>query len=361
MSKDINVDIMNMLLRHQHFVRAYENSILRTEILPILLRAKIDMERRLRSFGKQKGLNNLSKLTKYEKKLLEQKIKEIDLVIKQANDKISGALDKNLSKFAKEVEKINIGFINNALPIAISLNRIPIERLKYIIDQPLGGKKYAKRLEDNYKQAVNIIKREIAIGIASGKSMKQVSNKLVGIGKSLGGLVGEVLTHRAEMIARSEIMRVSNAVNDSIFKANDDIVKGVMWLATLDLRTCPECSALDGQQYFYEKNQKPPERPLHPQCRCIVTPILKSWKELGAKSSIAKKLDALDPGARASMTGYVPAKVRYADWFNAQPDKFKMDVLGHKRFKIYKTKKLTYDQMVKNGRWITLKDLSKFK
>jgi SPP1 gp7 family putative phage head morphogenesis protein len=358
---DVNTELMNSLLRHAHFVRAYENDILKNEILPILLRAKIDMVGKFNTMGRKKGMLNLSKLGHRQKQILKQKIEEISLIIETANAKIKGILDKDLVEFAKEVEGINLGFLKTAIPISVAFNRIPLERLKKIIDLPLGGMKYAARLERNYKEAVNVIKREIAAGIVGGESVNQVRSRLLGVGRTIGGQVGALITHRAEMIVRSEIMRVSNAVNDELFRANDDIVKGVMWLATLDSRTCPECSELDGKEYYYDRNEVPPERPLHCFCRCIVTSILKSWQELGAKGDMAKQLDKLDPGARASMTGYVPAKVHYPEWFNAQPDKFKQDVLGPKRFIQYKKKGLSYNQMVKNGRWVTLKDLNKYK
>jgi len=358
---DVNTELMNMLLRHQHFVRAYENQLLRDEILPILRQAKIDMTKKFRGFGKAIGRKNLSQLTKTEMAFLQQKIREVEVLISVASSKIQGRLDKNLPKFIKEVEKINVGFLKSALPIAVAFNRIPLERLKKLLDQPLGGEKYAARLKKNYKDAVGIMRREIAIGILGGESIPQVRRRLMGVGRGIGGKMGAIITHRAEMIARTEILRIANAVNADLYQRNDDVVKGVMWVATLDQRTCPQCAPLDGTTYFYEKNEKPPEIPQHPNCRCILSPITRSWKELGDNSKMAKQLDKLDAGARASMSGYVPAKVKYPQWFDAQPDKFKRDVLGPNRFSKYKQKGLSYNKMIKNGRWIPLKDLKNYK
>ena len=476
---NVNDDILNSILRHQHFVRAYENDVLKHKILPILVQAKKDMLKKLKDFGKKIGRKNLSQLTKLEKNLLAQTVKDLDQIIKAANLKITGKLDKEIPKFAKESEKINRMILISALPIKVAFNQVSLDHLKKLIDQPLGGKKYAERFNDNYREAVSEIEKQIGVGIVKGESMLQVRNRLIGVGKGIGGVIGDKITRRAEMIARSEIMRISNAVTDDLYRRNDDIVKGQMWVATLDSRTCvskgkievregwkdikdvevgnlvythkyrmrkvinkidserdelleirldngnsieitadhevltdkgwipvgeldvgdeikgikivskkvikkktkvyditveedhsflldgifvhncAECAPMDGTEYLYERNERPPERPLHTECRCTTVAIIKSWEELGAKGSLAKKLDALDPGARASMTGIAPAKITYPKWFDLQPDSFKKQVLGTNRFQQYKDKGLSYDKMVKNGRWITLNDLGK--
>jgi len=43
---------------------------------------------------------------------------------------------------------------------------------------------------------------------------------------------------QSSVIARTEIMRVSNSVSQAIYEANKDIIKGLEFCATLDDRTC---------------------------------------------------------------------------------------------------------------------------
>ena len=64
---DVNTKILNALLRQQHFVRAFENHILKHEILPILYKTKKDMLRKFKVYGNRIGRKNLSHLTKLEK------------------------------------------------------------------------------------------------------------------------------------------------------------------------------------------------------------------------------------------------------------------------------------------------------
>lgn len=44
------------------------------------------------------------------------------------------------------------------------------------------------------------------------------------------------------------------------------------WIATLDLKTCPQCHSRHGQ--IYETGEIPDEKPpLHPNCRCEIKPM----------------------------------------------------------------------------------------
>lgn len=80
--------------------------------------------------------------------------------------------------------------------------------------------------------------------------------------------------------------------------AADPVLKGYQHLAALDETTCLECLRLDGTMV---RAGRRPSFPLHEGCRCVVIPILKSWKELGFS------LNEIPPGTRASSLGQIPA------------------------------------------------------
>lgn len=75
--------------------------------------------------------------------------------------------------------------------------------------------------------------------------------------------------NRAMLIARTETMRAYNKVNQDQFKKYG--VAKVQWLAAKDERVCDVCGAYDGQQYPVDDH---PDIPAHPQCRCILTPVV---------------------------------------------------------------------------------------
>ena len=75
----------------------------------------------------------------------------------------------------------------------------------------------------------------------------------------------------AVTIARTEVMRVSNAAHDKCYAENRDILKGEEYLATLDERCCFTCSHYDGTVFVYEPTggetsyADRPILPMHPR------------------------------------------------------------------------------------------------
>ncbi|TCW35306.1 HK97 family phage portal protein [Laceyella sacchari] len=101
---------------------------------------------------------------------------------------------------------------------------------------------------------------------------------------------------KAEMIARSEIIRSSNAGAKATYKWAD--IRQIQWVDTDDKRTCPFCKALDGKIIGIEENfldldqefeatdndgkqvrmkasyEPVGHPPLHPSCRCTIVPVI---------------------------------------------------------------------------------------
>lgn len=89
-------------------------------------------------------------------------------------------------------------------------------------------------------------------------------------------------------------------------------------------------------------------------CRCTMTPVLKSWRELGIKG-----LKDLAPSTRASMNGQVPDSLRYGDWLKTQPLAIQQEALGVARARAFRAGDLTLGDFVdeRRGRILTLDQL----
>ncbi|MFW6002615.1 MAG: minor capsid protein [archaeon] len=152
----------------------------------------------------------------------------------------------------------------------INSNSVPIEQVDAMIESPNHGKTLYERIDDLTKHMNTIIIGLMMQGMISGKSMPDI------IGEIQKRLMGDV--RRAEVITRTEIMRASNGGIIQLYKDNSDIVKGVEYVATLDLRTCSECGSHDGDRFLWDEPR--PSLPLHPRCRCTYSPIVISVQEL---------------------------------------------------------------------------------
>ncbi len=83
---------------------------------------------------------------------------------------------------------------------------------------------------------------------------------------------------RAEMLARTEMLRSSNLGAAAIDDMNADILRGWEWITARDDLVGPDCAALDGRVFRLGERARPP---LHPNGRCSTLPVLKSARELG--------------------------------------------------------------------------------
>lgn len=85
----------------------------------------------------------------------------------------------------------------------------------------------------------------------------------------------ELLTARAETIARTEIMEALNAGQDAAWAQaqeagllSEDAEKE--WITTPDETLCPECNDMDGETVPIGQEFPDGDPPLHPNCRCTV-------------------------------------------------------------------------------------------
>lgn len=103
--------------------------------------------------------------------------------------------------------------------------------------------------------------------------------------------------NQAERITRTEVIKTSNLGAQDAFEQSG-VVEAKQWLATEDDRTDEECTELDGkivglEDNYFEKGDKfmglsldysdTPYPPLHPNCRCVILPVLVGEKGFANK------------------------------------------------------------------------------
>jgi SPP1 gp7 family putative phage head morphogenesis protein len=105
-------------------------------------------------------------------------------------------------------------------------------------------------------------------GIATGSNPRQIAKQMQ---NALGGNLTRALT-----IARTETLRAYREASRGEYVANSDVLNGWIWIADLSPRTCASCWAQHGSEH-------PLDEPMatHPNCRCTMAPLTKSWDELG--------------------------------------------------------------------------------
>lgn len=145
-------------------------------------------------------------------------------------------------------------------------------------------KKFAGSItEDSSKK----LRATIAAGLEQGESIADLEKRIL---ESTA-----FSPARAEKIARTETIRAQGKADLEVWKQTG-VVEGKIWYTALDERTCPFCEPLHGKRislgdsYFkkgethtgsdgstidldYENVDAPP---IHPQCRCVLIPEIKT-------------------------------------------------------------------------------------
>ncbi len=200
---------------------------------------------------------------------------------------------------------------------------------------------------------------QVRQGVAQSETLQEIITRIVGSQKK--GIAGimEISWRNASTLVHDSIMQIANNARMEVYKANDDINKGYRHLSTLDSRSCLNCAARDGAEWDIDYKpvkgsfqfQNPP---IHANCRCLLLPVLKSYRELGLD------VDEMKTGTRASDLGQVPADTSFDAFLKRHDDDYLDELLGPGRANLYRSGKITLRDLVSgDGRVLTLEQLKK--
>lgn len=154
-----------------------------------------------------------------------------------------------------------------------------------------------------------------------------------------------VSRNSARTVARTIINGVSNAARAETLFANEDAIDGIEFLATLDARTSHICGALDGTVWRGDEMKHARRPPLHPNCRSTLIPVVDL---IDPKTGEKLEETAERPAQNADGTySQVAAKTTFKDYFESQPETFQREWLGEKRFELWKSGKLKFEDLAK--------------
>lgn len=219
--------------------------------------------------------------------------------------------------------------LDKAIPVKTDFTTPSIEQLKVLVeDTPVGGTLLKEWWASIEASQVTKTAQQLRIGMAEGESTDQLIRRLIGSAKSYEPGIYTKVRQQTEPIVRTFANHVSNQAAMATYSANSDVIKGVQWVLTLDIRTCLYCvrNAQGGKIYALNEGPRPP---VHLGDRCFMAPVLKSWQEMGIPG-----LKELPPSVRASMDGVVPEATTYPNWLKMFPHR-SPEAFGPTRAKLF--------------------------
>ena len=330
---DVNERLRDDLIRHAIYADRYADAQLR-EILTVLRSVVKELEYRI---AIEPNVVTLAWL-KQNKAWIEQQAgiftAQLEKGLKQS---IKDLITHEGELFTKDMYRAIRLKANYTIPAPEVIERA-------IFAMPVDSGHLFDELMKRYDQLTkDYFISEIRAGIVSGEGTKEMVHRLSGDTSLLS-----IQAASAERMVRAVVMHAMNTTRVELYKANRDVIKSVQYVATLDTKTCPVCGTLDGK--VWDLDEQHPTPPMHYNCRCVIAPITKSWRELGIDK------DEVPPSVRSSMNGYVPETIDYKEWLAKQSEKTQAEILGPTRLKMYK-QGLSIEKMVRNGKTLTIEEL----
>jgi SPP1 gp7 family putative phage head morphogenesis protein len=339
--------LRDLALRHGLYLARYARAEL-MEIIPILETAVVEIEAML-----------LAAPTYLTKTRAQGMLRDTKRILSEATGASEAKLFDDLQLLSDyEIEK-HLADLSNTVPMEMEFTAPAPEQVHALIKSlPAASGLTMAELSKNWTdKTVQSFTAQIRLGIIEGESGGQIARRIRGRvirratknspGVYEGGVLA-VTTTQANALAMTAVMHVNNTARDAVYAENEDIIKGYQRVETLDARTCLVCAPEDGKVYPVGKPRPP--LPVHPRCRGVYVPVLKSWRELGFDE------DETPAGTRASMDGQVPETLTYPAWLKQQDEELQDEILGPARAKLFRDGKPIAD-MVDRGRVLRLAEM----
>lgn len=362
----INDDLANAVLRNSHRTVQFEKTINR-QIQGNLVQLERELARILTD-GDLAGA-----LTRFQERRLTRLRRDVNEAINTTYAANTKSLQLGLFPIAQQTQRLAVASFNRAIGVDIfNVTLVPAE-LRALASNPvvLGGKVTENWVKQN-RGLTQAFTEQMRLGLAQGETNQQLVNRIIGkptgarqtviidgktksVSLRSGGVM-DVSKRQATALVRTSAQSVSNTTLQSIYEGNDDVIAAVAILVTLDGRTTLICMSLSGGVWSLKTGDPLPSSetqdpypgppPFHWNCRSVISPVTKSWEELGAgkKSKILDEAKSPD-SVRASMNGEAPGRQQYSGFLRGESKKFQNSVLGKTRADLFRAGKLELNQL----------------
>jgi SPP1 gp7 family putative phage head morphogenesis protein len=363
-------DLLNEKMKLSHRLQGVVNA-LADEITEILSEAADDVTGKILVLeAKAEQTESLVRRKKY----LEKQKAEIGRVLGEVYQDIGQTIKDRAIETGQAALEIADAMLSKVIPARFNIQLgVPHLDKKRVIawfeSSQIDGlffNDWLKKLEEN--AAARII-RESRLAMISGDdrrlAAKRIQKALNTGRKSAGGL------------AQNAIRQAYNWAEREYLIENEQMLRGLRFIAELDRRTTPICRSLDGKVF---KIADCPLPPLHWRCRSSIEPVFKNvqLERYLAREEKSIRIARIDTKPRTvhhrdgtTSTKYEklrvkfpPARQNYNQWMtsmvkssNPADVAFAKEVLGPARFDLVKSDKLKMNQLYYAGKLRTIKQL----
>lgn len=330
---------------------------------------------------------DILRLSAYEKNKIVRRLQKLEKqIIKQLQaEELSKLAKRDLNKLLKNTS-ITIGTAYNEIASSLSLADIALFAADDMVETfqiYFGIKAIQKPKQDFFNSVKSDVmingapssdwwrgqsadaqfkfKQQVRQGLIGGETNQEIIARIVGKSGQPG--IMPTLKRNAASLVQTSVQTVANDARRKTFEANDDLVKGLRQVSTLDSHTSKVCMAYSGCQWDLNykpigpKNKQLPYNggtPRHFNCRSVEVPITKTFKELGLD------IEEAPVGQRASDEGPIRADITFDEFLKRKSKDYLDEKLGPGRAELFRKGKITLRDLVNGeGNPVSLEELKR--
>ena len=340
----VNEILRDKTIAHEINLQRYSKATT-NKMMKLLSAAEKDLIKQLRGLELDSG-------TAFNLERTDKQLRSIQTIISESYALMHNDLVSELHDAAKYEQEWQKATIEKATPITLDMIAVAPQVLGALIEsKPLQGKILKEWTDKLSADSFASLQTAVRMGLVEGQTYDQITKRIIGT-KALQYTDGIMQLNRVktQALVSTAVAHTTNVARDSFYQANSDVIKALQWCSTLDGRTTTLCKSRDGKIYPLDSGTRPPA---HFRCRSAMTPVMKSWQEMGLKPR------DIPEGTRASMNGQVAESETYQTWLKKQSPEFQNETLGKARAEMFRNG-TPLDRFVDDsGKTLTLDELRK--
>ena len=170
-----------------------------------------------------------------------------------------------------------------------SFARINTELLEHILAQPWLDSDFSARIWADRDKLLRELKQELSRAFVLGEPLQKTTKRFA---ERMG-----VSERRAETLVQTESAHMAAQATAKGYEETG--VEEYQFDASLDLKTCPTCGAMDGKMFrVSERETGVNYPPLHPRCRCTTVPVTEFDMDCprAARNPVTGKTELVEQG-----------------------------------------------------------------
>ena len=272
--------------------------------------------------------------TEFQRKRLGTVLASVESILQGGRENVSQRLTERLSEFADDEISFQKETLDQVLEVETTVpprekvqaavTSTPAEMLIGTTKQTMTVNQLVETFsKSNTKEIKNLISAGFIAGDTTDQITARVSQKVRGRTRAQARAMVQTSVNHTAGVARSQFAQ-----------ENKDKIGGEKFLATLDARTTPTCSGLDGQIFEVGIGPKPP---LHYNCRSLRVAVPR-------EGSVLSGMEGSRPAVGADGVEQVTSNKTFSGWLRGQPADFKREF-----FRKYRDGEAKYELFEQGG------------